>query len=176
MSLLTSIIPLPWRIGIVAALVIGAAIWLRVEWQHSVKLAADKVINQYIATKKKDDEQLAAIETKTNTKIQIQYVDRIVTVTKIVKQNVPVIQLVPDTKTVLSDGWINAYNAIVQGIAIDPQQAQQSTPSGVSAVDALEVENTNYGICLQYKATAQGLQDWVNQTKANVVAENKKAK
>jgi hypothetical protein len=172
---LLSLIPLPYRLGAIAVIVLGLSIWLRVEWDASVHKAAAKVINAYIAQKKKDDEQLAAIETRTNTKIEIQYQDRVQTIVKVVKQNVPVIQLVPDTTTVLSNGWVNAYNAIVQGLPIVASQAEQVTPSGVSAVDALAVDNANYGICLQYKATAEGLQNWVTQTAANVAAENKKA-
>jgi hypothetical protein len=112
---LLSFIPTPYKLGIIAALVIGAAITLRIEWQHSVKAAADKVINAYIATQQKDANDLAAIETKTNTKIVIQYQDRVQVITKQVAGETQVIEKIVHDNEQLSPAWICVHNAAVTG-------------------------------------------------------------
>ena len=171
------LIPNYYLAGGAAVLLVGLFIWGKVWFHNKVEAEAQKEINAYIQTQKKDAAELSEVVLKNNTKIQIQYVDRVKVITKVVHDNAAtVVKFVPDTHYILSDGWIAAYNSIVQGLPIDPTAASDKTPSGVTPVDALGVENANYGICLQYKATAEGLQTWVNTTKAAVAAQNKKDK
>ncbi len=171
------LIPNAYLAGGAAVLLVGLFIWGKVWFHNKVEAEAQKEINAYIATQKKDADELHEIVTKTNTKIQIQYVDRVKVITKVVHDNAAtVVKFVPDTHYILSDGWVAAYNNIVQGLPIDPTAASAATPSGVTPVDALAIDNANYGICLQYKATAEGLQAWVNATKAEIASQNKKDK
>jgi hypothetical protein len=158
------------------AAAIGAALLgVRIWWGHSVAVAAQARIDQYIATQKKDAEQLAEIVLKNNTKIQIQYVDRTTVITKVVHDNGTIIdQKVPDFNTILSDGWVSAFNFSTRGLPIDPVAAAVKTLSGVSATQALDVVNVNNGVCLATKAELDALQAWVTTTKAAVAAQNKK--
>jgi hypothetical protein len=176
MSLLTSLIPLPYRIGAIAAIVIGLVIWGKVEWNHSVKVAADKVINAYVATAKKDDQELQAIETKTNTKIEIQYRDRVQVIVKQGKTNVQtIIQYVHDSEP-LSAGWVSAHNSAAAGETVDPTGAADATPSGFTDSEALATVADNYATCQQYKARVTAFQEWVTRTNADISAGNAKAK
>jgi hypothetical protein len=48
---LLDLIPTTYKLGILAAIAIGLSIWAKVEWNRSVKVAADKVIAAYVAAK-----------------------------------------------------------------------------------------------------------------------------
>jgi len=171
------LIPSYYLIGAGIILLGGLLLWGKIWFHNKVEAEAQKEINAYIVQKNKDDAELHEISTGVNTKVQIQYVDRVKVITKVVHDNSDVItKNVPDVKTILSEGWVSSFNSSVQGLNIDPTAAANTTPSGVSAVDALNVDNANYGICLQYKAVAQGWQDWYTKQQAAVAAQNKKDK
>jgi hypothetical protein len=160
-----------------AAAVLAAVVGLRIYWDHSVTKAADARIAQYVANLKKDETDLATIVTKNNTKIQIQYVDRVQVITKVVHDNQTIIDTkVPDINTILSTGWVSAFNFSAKAQPIDPTAASDKTPSGVNADQALDVVNTNNGICLQWKAEVDGWQAWYTTQKAAIAAQNKKDK
>lgn len=157
-----------------AAAVLAAVIGLRVYWDHSVTKAANVRIAQYIATLKKDEATLSEVVTKNNTKIQIQYVDRVQVITKVVHDNHTIIQTIPDMNTILSMGWVTSFNSSVAGLEIDPTAAKDATPSGVNADQALETVNDNNGECLIWKAQVDSWQAWYTTQKAAVAAQNKK--
>jgi hypothetical protein len=158
------------------AAALGAALLgARLYWDHSVTVAADARIAQYVATLRKDETDLATIETRNNTKIQIQYQTQIKTITKVVHDNSTVITTkVPDINTILSDGWVSAFNSSAKGLAIDPTAASVKTPSGVNADQALNVVNTNNGICLDWKAEVDAWQNWYNTQKTAINNQNLK--
>jgi len=167
------LIPTPYILGIIGAAAVGLFIWGKIWLHNKVETEAQVIVNKYIAQKAKDDAELAQIDLKDNTKIQIQYIHDTQTVTKTVVVNHDVIiHDVPDTKTILSDGWVSAYNDSVIGLMINPVSAAVATPSGVSAVDALEVINDNNGACAANLIELTALQQWVNDTKAAVAAQN----
>jgi hypothetical protein len=87
-----------------------------------------------------------------------------------------IIHDVPDVKTILSDGWVSAFNSSISGVNINSTSAAVATPSGVSAIDALDVINENNGACLANLIQLTALQNWVNETKAAVAAENRRNK
>lgn len=177
LSAAIKLVPSYYLIGAGVVVLGGLLVWGKIWFHNKVEAEAQKIINAYIVTQQKDAEALKEVSTGINTKIQIQYVDRTTVITKIVHDNATVItKNVPDTQTILSDGWVSAFNASVQGLAIDPTAASVKTPSGVSAVDALNVDNINYGTCLLYKATAQGWQAWYTQQQAAVAKQNKRDK
>lgn len=171
------LIPSYYLIG-AAVVVLGCLlVWGKIWFHNKVEAEAQKIVNQYIATKAKDDAELKEVSTGINTKIQIQYLDRVKVITKVVHDNATVItQNVPDKDTILSDGWVSSFNASVLGQPIDVSLAKVATPSGVSAVDALNVDNVNYGVCLTYKTVAQGWQTWYVEQQAAVAKQNKKDK
>lgn len=161
--------------GGIAVAIIGLFIWGRVEWHNSVTKAAQVRIDQYIATQKKDAEEIKKTTDDNTKQVEIRYVDRVQTITKVVHDTKTIIETkVPDVKTILSDGWVSTYNASVQGLAIDPVAAAVATPSGVNATEALDTVNDNNGQCLAYVAQIEGLQTWITTTKAQIDAQNKK--
>lgn len=176
LSALWKLVPSYYVIGAAAIVLAGLLIWAKVWFHNKVEAEAQKEINAYIATQKKDEAELQEISTGVNTKIQIQYVDRTKVIVKTVHDNTNVIKDVPDTATILSDGWVSSFNSIVQGKPIDPAAASVKTLSGISAVDALNVDNLNYGTCLQYKEVAEGWQNWYVQQKQVIADQNKKDK
>jgi hypothetical protein len=57
-----------------------------------------------------------------------------------------------------------------------PVHQLQELPANATATDALKIVVANYGITREYAAEIQAWQDWLNQTNADIAAENKKAK
>ena len=158
---------------ILGGFVIYAKIWLH----NEIEADAQKIVNAYIVTQQKDASKLDAASANANTKIEIQYVDRVKTIVKVVHDNAGVIQSkVPDVDTILSEGWVSSFNSSVKGIPIDPVAASDKTPSGVTAVDALKVDNANYGVCQQYKERADAWQEWYEAQQALITTQNKKDK
>ncbi len=163
-----------WLGGAVLAgsLLIGA----RVYWDHSVTKAADKVIAAYVAQKTKDDAALSAVEVKTNTKIVVQYQDRVKTIVQQGKTNVQtIIQYVPD-REYLSKQWVQDHDISAAGGSIDATKPVDATASEFTASEALATVADNYSTCQQYKARVDAWEAWLAQTNADIVAENKKAK
>jgi hypothetical protein len=110
-------IPNVWLWAGGAAAVLAAAIGVRIYWDVEVAKAADARIAQYVAQLKKDEADLSEITTKNNTKIQIVYQDRVQTITKVIHDNAGVIDTrVPDANTILSAGWVSAFNSSTQGL------------------------------------------------------------
>jgi hypothetical protein len=71
---------------------------------------------------------------------------------------------------------VGSHDLAAEGKLITPTVAGDATPSEFTAADALGTVVSNYAICEQYRTTPEALQAWINQTKANVAPENKKAK
>jgi hypothetical protein len=170
------LVPWYYTAGAAAVVLAGLLIWAKIWFDNKVEAEAQKEINAYIATQKKDDAELKEITLRNNNKIQVQYRDRVVTVTKIVHDNSSVIaKTVPDTAAV-SNGYVAAYNSIVVGSPIDTKSASDATPSGLTDVDVLKNDNANYGTCQLYKAQAEMWQTWYQTQQATVAAQNKKDK
>jgi hypothetical protein len=153
--------------------VIGGKIW----FHNKVEAAAQKEINAYIAKDRTEQADLTAIIIADNAKIKLQLQTTTNTITKIVTVNHDVIvDRVPDTKTILSDGWVSAFNSSVKGVAIDPVAASDATPSGVDADQALDVINTNNGICQANAAELAAAQQFLLDQQTAVAHENAKNK
>jgi hypothetical protein len=176
MSILTSLIPLPYRIGALAVILVGALITARVYWDKSVNAKVAKEIAAYVAQKTKDDQDLKAIDTKTNTKIQIQYVDRVKTITKQGKDNVQIIYKYVHDSELLSNAWVRDHDTSAAGGSISGPTSTDDQASTFTATDALATVASNYATCNIYREQVSAWQDWFNQTNANITAQNEKNK
>jgi hypothetical protein len=170
-------IPNLYLAGGVVVLLTGAVIGGKIWFHNKVEAAAQKEINAYIAKDRTEQADLTAIIIADNAKIKLQLQTTTNTITKIVTVNHDVIvDRVPDTKTILSDGWVSAFNSSVKGVAIDTVAASDATPSGVNADQALDVINTNNGICQANAAELAAAQQFLLDQQTAVAHENAKNK
>jgi hypothetical protein len=167
-------IPSPYLWGAGALLVVSLFVGGEVWFHNKVEAAAQKEIAAYIAKKDKSDEELKTLIAKDNADLKAALAQKVQTITRTVVKNHTVIQTVPDINTILSKGWVSAFNASAQGLVIDPVAATDKTPSGVNADTALDVTNTNNGICQKNLAELSQLQKFIQDQQAAVVLENKK--
>ena len=115
MSILTSLIPLPYRIAGIAVILVAVLVTGRVMFDRAVTKKADAVIAAYVAKRVKDDAELQAIDTSTNARIQIQYVDRVQTIVKQLPGTITTITKIVHDNEVLSPEWICVHNAAATG-------------------------------------------------------------
>jgi len=164
--------PYLWGAGALAAisLVVAGEVW----FHNKVEADAQKEISAYIAKKDKDDAQLTALITADVADLKAQLAQKQKVITKTVVQNHTVIQTVPDINTILSQGWVSAFNASAKGLAIDPVAAKVATPSGINADQALDTINTNNGICQNNLALLNAAQQYLRDQQAVVAEMNKK--
>jgi hypothetical protein len=176
MSLLTSVIPLPYRVlaGVVlfGALTIGCYAWGR----HDGNLQSKVAIAQYTAKHDKQVSDLLGIQTITNTKIVEKVITKTVTIHDQGIQNAQIASTVVPDHQLLSVGWLYIHDIAAIGDTADATRASDGTSSGVTANQALVTVVNNYATCRQTAAELNGLQDWINQTNANITKANKNQK
>lgn len=122
-------------------------------------------IQKYETKSQQLQAKLNKAQGKVDVQVVTQYKDRVQYVDRVVYQTRDVIRtsVVPQFK--LSKGWIYAYNQSVQGLAVDPTLAADSSAASVSDVDALaDTIAPNNGVCLANKAQLDSLQQWVRET------------
>lgn len=170
------IIPFPYNLiaGAVASVaLIGGTYGL---WRHEVNKEVAVKIAAYVAKKTADDAALQAIEVKTNTKIQIQYVDRVKVIHDTGVSNVQVITKYVHDNEFLSNGWVSVHDAGSENGLADTTAAADGTSSGITAAQALETVVTNYATCNEWRQEVIAWQDWVQATNADIAAQNKRGK
>lgn len=170
-----SLIPFPYNLiaGAVGSIVlIGAGYGF---FKHEVNLEVRKEIAAYVTKRTKDDTDLQAVEVKTNTKIQIQYVDRVKVIHDQGVSNVQVITKYVHDSELLSNGWVSAHDDSSSNRPIDSTSATDGSNSTITASQALTTVATNYATCNQWRAEVDAWQEWVTETNKNIVAANKKA-
>ena len=121
------IIPFPYNLiaGAVASVaLIGGTYGL---WRHEVNKEVAVKIAAYVAKKTADDAALQAIEVKTNTKIQIQYVDRVKVIHDTGVSNVQVITKYVHDNEFLSNGWVSVHDAGSENGLADTTAAADGT-------------------------------------------------
>lgn len=146
-------------IFIIAALIIG----------HFYKLEKESIKGDFVAEqakivadeKAKDEVATDKLETKyeTITKMEIKYVDRIVT-----KKVIEYRDRVPD-RCMLNPEWVRVYNlstdsASQESASIEPNGTSGTIAKAVDDAMALEVATTNNRICVAEIEKLTALQEW----------------
>jgi hypothetical protein len=176
MSLLTSAIPLPYRIlgivVIVTLLVGGSSFW----GYTKGKASADKIIAEYAAKVEKLSSNINEVQVKIVDRIVTKFVDRVRVIhDKGVHNENIAITKVPDVVK-LSAGWVYTHDAAAGNQNADAARSADASPSGVAANQALGTVVQNYGTCEETRQQLIGLQSWVIETKQNIDEQNAKIK
>ena len=174
-----------WKYKILAGVAILVALAIAVYAAHSIgktkgynegKNISTEVINRYETEKRILQQQLTTAQGRINTRVVVEYKDRIVYQDRIVTQNRDIIRTVVKDRPVnqtVSKGWIATHNAATEGRVVNPQDAANSEPSGVSDPEVLERINDNYGIAQRNATQLEQLQKWVEETWEAINAANK---
>jgi hypothetical protein len=166
-----SMIPLPYKIMILALLIGGAF----AAGYNKGMAGADAAINKFAndveslqLALKKEQEMIREV-------VKVEYVDR---VTKIKEKEVQVVQAAAEKvpgQYDLSNGWIHAHNAGASPkINLDMNLASDDSSSFVKDNVALQTIVQNYSICLQNAQQLTSLQKYIIEVNNKIDEENKK--
>lgn len=111
--------------------------------------------------------RLAEKQTTVTTRIQTEYLDRVVYRERIIYRNEgTIITQVPEQYT-LSRGWVYAHDQSASNALIDPVLAADANPSHTTDKVALQLIADNYGnVCRANTDQLISLQSWVRQQEA----------
>jgi hypothetical protein len=145
-------------LGLLLTLLLATG-WYAYAQHKSVQEKADQV-----ALMQSDLNQQARINTATTQALEarIKSATRIVTVTKEIEREVPV--LVPAGTPDLPPGWRVLHDAAAQGVQL-PDPAQRADAAPVAASAAATTVNANYGACRGQDDAYQKLQQWLRGVK-----------
>lgn len=177
MSLITSLIPLPYRIGIVAVAVLTIAVGSFSYGKHLGDIKSAQAIAAFTIKKNAEETTLLGLNTITNTKIVTQYVTETVHIHDRANQIQQQIAALPPNG-LLNPDWVRLYNDSISpsDAAVEPTGPVHGAASGVDANQALSTIADNNAKCLSNSAELKGLQTWVTDTNANITAANKRKK
>ena len=172
-----NLIPLPYKIAAIAAAIVGIILAIYFYGVSVGKKAGELELAQFSNAAKAQMEELQKRQSKTEEKILIKYNDRIVYRNAQHAKNQELITtVVPDRNVELSNGWVWTHDSSATGRDADSTRSADDSPSGITANQALFKVNENYNTCKATRDQLVALQDWIKQTRANIEAENKKAK
>lgn len=154
--------------AVLVALVIAVGAAHQIGYNKGLNVS-EVEINRYKGAVAILAERLVKEQGKVTTKIQTEYLDRVVERQRIVYVNRDVIvDRVPE-QFVLSQGWVYAHDQAALGREIDPDIAANAFPSDFSDRTVLQLVADNYGkVCLANADQLESLQTWIRgQQKAN---------
>jgi hypothetical protein len=121
-------------------------------------------IAEYQGKVEKLSNRLKEAQGRVTTRIQTQYLDRVVERERIVYRNRDVVVTQVPEQYILSQGWVDAHDASVRNTVLEPEVAANAFPSGYTDRDVLEVITRNYGqVCLANADQLTALQSWVTE-------------
>lgn len=176
MSLLTSAIPLPYRIigGIaIAVFVVGGAFTYGYMKGNA---RSEVVIAQYGQKKAELANQIDEINFRVADHIVTQYVDKVKVIEKEVSHNEQIATTVVPDKFILSNGWVYTHDIATTSGEAESALSADGNPSGVAVNQALGIIIQNYGKCQEIRQNLISLQQLITQYNENIDAQNKKNK
>ena len=150
----------------------GAAVAvLAVAFGATYNIAYNKGLNvskveiaEYQGKVQKLNADLLTARNSVTTRIQTEYLDRVVERERIVYRNRDIIVTQVPEQYILSQGWVDAHDASVRNETLEPEIAANAFPSGYTDRDVLEVISRNYGqVCLANADQLTALQRWVTE-------------
>jgi hypothetical protein len=141
--------------------------------QYKESKDAEQAMQTAIAKENEKYNELLLKKNKVTEKVVVQYVDKIVEITKWRTKNVEIAKTVPDT-CVLSNGWVSVHDASAQGRPADAAGAADETSSGITAPEALAGVSENYAICRGNREQIIGLQNYIKEQQKLIDEFNKK--
>lgn len=173
MSLLTSLIPLPYRVAgglVLFALVVGGSY---AYGRHDGDLKSKAVIAQFTAQKLHEDQELGEINLQTADRIVLQTVTQEKVIHDVQTKTETIIQHDVHDTTLLSDAWVRIHDASAAGIVPDATSATDATASDVTATEALAGVTDNYATCQANSEQLKQLQAFITDQQANIAKVNK---
>ena len=164
-----SLIPLPYKIALILAIVLGAFSY----GYTKGNARAEAEIAKFAARASELQAALEKEQSNIKEKVITEYVDKIQKVKE--KQYVYVKQaeeVVPNQYN-LSNGWVYLHDASASGADADNARASDATASDVKDNQALSVIIDNYGTCKRNAEQLAALQDYIAKVKAAVDKANK---
>lgn len=162
-----NMIPLPYKIFAAVFIVTAAFIYGYMKGlsvgEDKLKLFQAKAIAEY----QKLQVAYEKAKNTVNEKVVIEYVDRIVYVTKWRTKNVEIIKEVP-SNCQLSNGWVHVHDSSAEGRDADRAAAADGTSSGIKDTEALETVVDNYGACAANTEKLKAWQKWYTEQHAVV--------
>lgn len=167
-----NLIPLPYRIAIIAATIAGAGTFGYIKGNASGKLELER----YTA---KSQLKIAELEKKNleiSNSVITKYVDRTNTIKEkeyvyldAATKNVP-------NQSVMSNGWVFTHDISASAGDADAARSSDASPSAVKDTDALIGIIRNYAICQSNSVQLVELQRWISENKMAVDAMAKEKK
>jgi hypothetical protein len=146
-----------------AALAIAFGATYNIAYNNGLNVSKVEIV-AYEGKVEKLNAALKDAQSRATTRIQTQYLDRVVERERIVYRNRDVIVTQVPEQYILSQGWVDAHDASVRNTAIEPEIAANAFPSGYTDRDILEVITRNYGqVCLANADQLTALQSWVTE-------------
>lgn len=161
-----------WKLRLIAGVAILVALAIAVFAAHHIGYTKGKnlskvEVERYQTEKAQLQTRLIQAQSKVNEVVITEYKDRIIYQDRVVYKNRDVIREVivnrPGQQTV-SEGFIYAHNQAALGRPIDPEQASNPEPSGVTDSEVLETVSDNYDIGQRAIIKLESLQRWVRDT------------
>lgn len=121
-------------------------------------------ISEYEGKVQKLNADLLTAQATVTTKIQTEYLDRVVERERIVYRNREVIITQVPEQYILSQGWVDAHDATVRNEELEPEIAANAFPSGYTDREVLQVIARNYGeVCRANADQLTALQAWITE-------------
>lgn len=172
MSLLTSAIPLPYRILAVFVIAVTLFVGGFAYGKHLGDQKSQATIATYTATRDKQDLDLLGVNLKTSDRIVVQTITQVNTIHDNNQKIQTIIRTVPDT-SVLSAGWMRTYNLSASGVVPSTTSGTEDATPTIKATDALSGIADNNATCLIYKQRAEAIIAFEDEVQKNINAANK---
>jgi hypothetical protein len=155
--------------GVLLALCVGCFFYGKHlgDLQSKVAIAAFEVKHQQELT------DLLGMQIVTADKIVTQLVTKTKIIHDIGVNNENIANTIVPDHQFLSLGWLRTHDASAIGTTADPTSANDGTPSTTQANTALATVVDNYATCQANAAELSSLQQWINETNANIAKANK---
>ncbi len=165
-------IPLPYKLLAIGAIVIGTFIYGYMKGSAY----AEAELARFSARAAEQVAELERENLEISNRVQIEYVDRIQTIREKEYVYVDTAENTVVGQYDLSNGWVHTHDASATNDDADPARAADESPSGIIDNQALITIARNYSRCEANAEQLRQLQKWVRDNKAAVDKVNAEAK